>query len=499
MLAECNVARKARRMRSLLAFLFVPAFLLVPGACRPEPEGPLKAVVIGGEPKLRDPALGPLPPSDAVLLENVAQGLVRFDASGNIVGGLAERWNVSDDGLSYIFRIASKNWPDGSKITAQQVARLLKRQVADHSRNSLKDSVGAIDDIVAMTDRVVEIRLLAPRPNLLTLLAQPEFAILRGNDGTGPFSGVWTGGPGGEVRLSREIVAGDGESPEHEEVLIAGASAGDAVRDFAQGKSDVVLGGNFADLPLTTGVRLPRNALRFDPASGLFGLVPAQRGGKLDNPAVRALLSQAIDRTAFVTALRVPGLAPRATLLEQGLDGTPAPVAPAWFAASLADRVAQLRADADRLLGKSKPVIEIALPQGPGADLLLTELKRDWGAIGLTVEQAQSPAGADFVLIDEVAPSSSSSWFVRRFRCGATATCDSEADRLMDAARQTPVPTQRYALLTQAAGRIDDLQLFIPIAAPVRWSLVSIRVQGFAGNRYARHTLTDLQQPVGTQ
>src|SRR5213596_949781 len=74
----------------------------------------------GTEPKLRDPALGPLPPASAVLLSNVAQGLVRFDASGNIVPGLAERWNVSDDGLSYIFRIASKNWPNGTKITAQQ-------------------------------------------------------------------------------------------------------------------------------------------------------------------------------------------------------------------------------------------------------------------------------------------------------------------------------------------------------------------------------------------
>jgi peptide/nickel transport system substrate-binding protein len=28
----------------------------------------------------------------------------------------------------------------------------------------------------------------------------------------------------------------------------------------------------------------------------------------------------------------------------------------------------------------------------------------------------------------------------------------------------------------------------------VRWSLVSARVQNFAGNRYARHTLTDLEE-----
>ena len=38
-----------------------------------------------------------------------------------------------------------------------------------------------------MTDRVIEIRLSAPRPNLLQLLAQPEFALSREGLGTGPF------------------------------------------------------------------------------------------------------------------------------------------------------------------------------------------------------------------------------------------------------------------------------------------------------------------------
>ena len=142
-----------------------------------------------------------------MLLDSVAQGLVRFDANGNIVPGLAERWNVSDDGLSYIFRIATKQWPDGTRITAQQVARLLKRQLSEHSRNPLKESVGAIEDIVAMTDRVIEIQLIAPRPTLLALLAQPEFAILKGNDGTGPFSAAATGGAVGGIMIGAGIMA----------------------------------------------------------------------------------------------------------------------------------------------------------------------------------------------------------------------------------------------------------------------------------------------------
>ena len=69
----------------------------------------------------------------------------------------------------------------------------------------------------------------------------------------------------------------------------------------------------------------------------------------------------------------------------------------------------------------------------------------------------------------------------------------------MDAARQASVPAQRYALLGQAADAIDSDQLFIPITAPVRWSLVSSRILNFAGNRYARHTLTGLEQQPGSE
>jgi peptide/nickel transport system substrate-binding protein len=162
----------------------------------------------------------------------------------------------------------------------------------------------------------------------------------------------------------------------------------------------------------------------------------------------------------------------------------------------VSDRLPILRAQADQLLGKSKPPIRVALPRGPGADLLFQELQLDWGAIGLTVEHAESGT-ADFTLVDEVAPSPSPAWFVRRFRCEIAPVCDAQADQLMEAARTMPVAAQRYALLVEAAARIDDSQLFIPITAPVRWSLVSGRVQNFAGNRYARHTLTDLEEKGG--
>lgn len=485
-------------MRRLLAMLLITALALGPAACRRQPEGAVKVVVIGAGPKVQDPAQGPLTAPNAVLLQNVAQGLVRFDAGGNIIGGLAERWTVSDDGLSYIFRIAATEWPDGRKITAQQIARLLKREIGPRSKNSLKDTLGAVEDVVAMTDRVIEIRLIAPRPNLLPLLAQPELAILRDAKlGTGPFS-IASARDGEALRLTRKITFDEEEESRREEVLLAGGKADAAIRDFVAGTSDLVLGGTFTDLPLLQAAKVPRNSLRFDPASGLFGLIPLGPGGGLDDPDLRRLLSQAIDRDGAIAPLGVPNLAARATLLEPGLDGIPAPVAPAWTGTALADRLPALRAQADRMFGATdKPAIRIALPDGAGASLLFQGLALDWGRLGFKVERGSGTA-ADFMLVDEVAPSTSAAWFVRRFRCGAVPVCDPDLDQLLESARLAPVPAQRYALLSQAAAMIDDRQLFIPITAPIRWSLVSRRIEGFAGNRFARHTLTELEQKPGS-
>lgn len=479
-------------MRRLFALLSLAAFVLGASACRQQPEGAAKIVVIGGTPALRDPADDALTTPEAVLLQNVGQGLVSFDANGNIVGGLAERWNVSDDGLSYIFRLASGTWPDGRKITADQVVRVLKRRMASRVKNGIRDRFGAVEDVVAMTDRVIEIDLSSPRPDLLSLLAQPEMAILRNGEGTGPFNA--SAEPDGEVRLSRTMVSPDDETTIREQLLLGGASAADAVQAFADGKLDLVLGGTFADLPIAQKVKLPRGSLRFDPASGLFGLVPTETGGALDKVEVHQLLSEAIDRDSFVTALGVPGLAPRVTVLEPGLDGITAPAIPAWSGIAYADRVVALQAQANRIFGKNaKPAIRVALPDGPGSDLLFQLLQRDWGGLGFVVSRAQNSAAADFMLIDQVAPSTSPAWFVRSFRCDAVPVCSKDADALEDGARQSPVPAQRYALLGQAAVLIDNAQLFIPITAPVRWSLVSPRIQNFAGNRYARHTLTELE------
>jgi len=490
-----HFAMRFNAVRTAAALGLAAALALSSAGCDRKPEGVVHVVVIGDQPQLVDPAKGPLSNGEQVLIDNAAQGLVQFDPRGQIVPGLGETWNVSDDGLSYIFRLANGTWPDGRKITADQVARMLRKLIAPGSRDPLEDAFGSVGDIVGMTDRVIEIQLKQPRPHLLQLLAQPEMGLVYNHHGTGPFSIDETRSNDGAIRLSREVPTPDEQEATHEQLDLSGASAKAAIGAFAAGRADLVLGGTFVDLPLVARNTLPRRALQFDPASGLFGLVPARNSGPAANTDIRKLLSQAIDRDSLISALAVPGLVPRATVLEPGLDNIPDPQPPQWTSSSLTDRLPDLMSRARKLFPEGKPaLIRVALPKGAGADILFSRLAKDWGALGITVERAGDGAPADFTLIDEVAPSSSASWFVRRFRCGSVAVCDPTIDQVLTAARATSVLPQRSALLLDASRQIDSEQLFLPIAAPIRWSLVSERIASFAGNRFAIHTLIGLEQ-----
>jgi len=485
--------------RCLMTASLAGALLLV--GCQRESSGITRVAAIGPTLKLVETVSAPLSAGDALMRANMAQGLVRFDERGQVVPGLAERWNVSDDGLSYIFRLQTGEWPDGRKIRADDVARILNRQLRPASTNPLKDTLGAVSEIVAMTDRVIEIRLSAPRPNLLQLLAQPEFGLVRAGVGTGPFhwpsDEVLATIPQDEIKPDEILIAyririPDAEDPV-EKVRLKGGEAKALIAAFADGDLDLVLGGTVDDLPHALREKMPRGALRFDPVAGLFGLAPTNRSDVLKEVDVRRLLSRAIDRPALVAGLRVGGLVPRATLLQAGLEGIGQPQQPDWLGQPVEERRESLLAEAGRLFGNTeRPTLRIAIPRGPGGDYLIARLRYDWGPLGIKIERAPSAASADLVWIDEVAPSSSPAWFLRRFRCGVVAICVEDAEALLAQARMTLDSGQRASLFMQAARLMDDAQLFIPIAAPIRWSLVSGRVPGFAENPFARHTLVGL-------
>lgn len=187
-------------------------------------------------------------------------------------------------------------------------------------------------------------------------------------------------------------------------------------------------------------------------------------------------------------------------MLQGGLEGGIDPGTPPWAALPFPERYAATVRERRQAIDEGEAVkIAIALPDGPGSTIIFNRLARDWRPLGIELVRAGKGVPADLELVDEVAPSSSPAWFVRSFRCGIAPQCSEEADDLMDSARTSLIAAQRGALLAEAARMLDQETLFMPIAAPIRWSLVADGLPGFAENIFARHPLSGLRDKPGRE
>jgi oligopeptide transport system substrate-binding protein len=498
---------RAIGMRGSGGAVLLACALLLAG-CGEEARGPVRVSAIGGAPRLINPNLEPLDPPSAFLVEGVAQGLVRFDAAGEIEPALAQSWIVSDDGLRYTFRIRRATWAlDGSPVTAQQVAARLRAAFSRASRNPFKPVLGAVESVTPMTDFVLEIALRGPRPNFLQLLAHPELAILQNDGGTGPYRLARAEPAGLRLSYLRTEEESEDSAARIPDLLLRGEGATTAVARFAAGETDLVLGGTAGDLPFARNADLPASRLVFDPVGGLFGLAFASHEGRLADATLRRALSMAIDRDALAAAIGAPRAAGRLSLVAPNVQELPSPAMPDWTTMPLADRQAAAArliaglgagpnagADAGSATGANPapnaaaPLhLRVAMPDAPGDTLLFAYLRRDWRAIGVEAERVPAGAPADLLLIDQVAPTNIASWYLRHFTCDASAICDTEADKALDAARAAPNATERQTQLAAADRILTGLVPFIPLTAPVRWSLVSPRLTGFRPNPFARH------------
>lgn len=149
------------------------------------------------EPPHLDPTAGAAAAIDEVVYANVFEGLTRFAPDGTVRPGLAERWEVAPDGLSWVFYLRpGVTFHDGVALTAEDVAFSLDRAMAPDSVNAQKALFEGINEVTAIDDVTVEIGLDAPKGDLLFNLAWGDAVIVSpatADDnrthpvGTGPF------------------------------------------------------------------------------------------------------------------------------------------------------------------------------------------------------------------------------------------------------------------------------------------------------------------------
>jgi len=177
-----STADKLRTGAAALIFLFITA-------CGQSTQVENVALnrAIGPEPGTLDPHRARTTQEHHVL-RDLFEGLLRYSADGLLIGGAAERWEVSADGLTYSFWLRPEaRWSNGETVLAEDFVYSFQRLVDPETAAFYAEAVISIRnaaEIVAgekppetlgveATDRFrLTITLNQPTPYFLSQLAQ---------------------------------------------------------------------------------------------------------------------------------------------------------------------------------------------------------------------------------------------------------------------------------------------------------------------------------------
>ena len=148
----------------------------------------------GAEPESLDPAKIQGVPEHR-LYEALFEGLVIYDPkTADGIPGLAESWTVSEDGMTYTFKLRKANWSDGTPITAKDVVYSWLRELAPETASpyawfpamflegAAEYNAGEADasavGIKAIDDYTFEMKLIGPLPYVIGALGHYSFAVV---------------------------------------------------------------------------------------------------------------------------------------------------------------------------------------------------------------------------------------------------------------------------------------------------------------------------------
>ncbi|WP_448206435.1 ABC transporter substrate-binding protein [Azospirillum sp. sgz302134] len=192
---------RTKRAALAAALTLGAALVLAPGlgAAQERKGGPRTDLVVGMrlEPPHLDPTAGAAAAIKEVTYANLFEPLTRVDADGNVVAGLAERWTVSGDGLTYTFMLRKgAKFHDGRPADSAAVKFSLDRARGADSVNAQKAYFAAIASVDTPDPHTVVVTLSRPDGLFLFHMATGDAAIVAPETaatnkqkpiGTGPF------------------------------------------------------------------------------------------------------------------------------------------------------------------------------------------------------------------------------------------------------------------------------------------------------------------------
>src|SRR5581483_10582549 len=120
---------------------------------------------LGAEPDSLDPQKARADEAQRVL-RDICEGLTTLDKSGGVAPGIAEKWQVSQDGKTYTFSLRhDARWSNGQPVVAADFVAGLRRLVdpATASQDAeAGDVIAGAAGIVAGREHAVSLRVSAP-------------------------------------------------------------------------------------------------------------------------------------------------------------------------------------------------------------------------------------------------------------------------------------------------------------------------------------------------
>lgn len=279
--------------------------------------------------------------AEANILRDLYEGLVTYDANGNLVPGAAIDWDISKDGLTYTFSLRVASWSNAVPVTARDFQLAFQRLFdpalaapdaamfagilgAEEARSGVNQEAMGVRIVDA---RTLEIELSQPDPLFLHLLARPAALPVYRNYHTvapipsanQPVNGAYRFDgyePGVGVWLIRNESYHEAEAVQFQNVIYRPYDRQRALASFADG--ELLISNDIPVFALSEIAEEFGAALHEAMYSGSFFLA-TNMAGVLSNSDLRRAIALAIDRIRLADEVWLGTMIPTLSLLPAGL------------------------------------------------------------------------------------------------------------------------------------------------------------------------------------
>ena len=480
-------------------------------------------------PETLDPAFAS-DPSNLTLLSGLYEGLTTLDSETLApLPGAAERWEISDDGLTYTFHLRKATMSDGRPISSTDFLYSWNRILLPTTRspyaellyeikNAREFHTGKLNDfaevgISGIDQMTLAVTLDRPCPYFLQLMALPPMApvarerIMRYGAAwcepgkfasNGPFI-IHRIQPKQFVVLRKNPSYWDASSVKLLYVQV-GVAPGlrSILRPYFQGGIDLI-----ADIP-ATDIPLVKDRSDFykHPHVGTFYLSLNTATPVLADSRVRRALGLALEKDKILSNILVAGQ-PAGTLVPIGVSGYDPPVAEHHDV----DSARKLLEEAGYPQGKQFPKLRLLHNEHPLVTATAESIQKAWkdnlgieaqlrAASGTALSTAEAQHQFDVSMSSWIGNHPDPMGLLALFRTTSTKNptgwTDSHYDELLEKADSAANTDERSALLREAEDMLLKAYSVVPLLHYSKAYMLSPRVGGFTANTLDIHPLKNI-------